>query len=119
MASMLRYAGSDLSHVLIADTRNHTKHCRYIVNPPGVDAVVHQHVGVGEGDVDFDALFRTLREMKFAEQTFKVGGEPIVATSLFGYPEKMKYRQWKPVNLLNVNCCASKAQRQEPYYEQR
>ncbi len=26
--------------------------------------------------------------MKFAEQTFKVGGEPIVATSLFGYPEK-------------------------------
>ncbi len=49
MASMLRYAGSDLSHVLIADTRNHTKHCRYIVNPPGVDAVVHQHVGVGEG----------------------------------------------------------------------
>ncbi len=74
VASMLRYAGSDLSHVLIADTRNHTKHCRYIVNPPGVDAVVHQHVGVGEGDVDFDALFRTLREMKFAEQTFKVGG---------------------------------------------
>ncbi|STW48479.1 glyceraldehyde-3-phosphate ketol-isomerase [Klebsiella pneumoniae] len=38
VASMLRYAGSDLSHVLIADTRNHTKHCRYIVNPPGVDA---------------------------------------------------------------------------------
>ena len=30
----------------------------------------------------------------------------------------MKYRQWKPVNLLNVNCCAGKA-RQEPYYEQR
>ncbi|MEG9305365.1 sugar phosphate isomerase/epimerase [Klebsiella pneumoniae] len=84
--------GAISSHVLIADTRNHTKHCRYIVNPPGVDAVVHQHVGVGEGDVDFDALFRTLREMKFAEQTFKVGGEPIVATSLFGYPEKMKYQ---------------------------
>ncbi len=39
-------------------------------------------------DVDFDALFRTLREMKFAEQTFKVGGAPIVAASLFGYPEK-------------------------------
>ncbi len=42
--------------------------------------------------MDFDALFRTLREMKFAEQTFKVGGAPIVAASLFGYPEKMKYR---------------------------
>ncbi len=35
VASMLRYAGSDLSHVLIADTRNHTKHGRYIVNPAG------------------------------------------------------------------------------------
>ncbi|MSE19453.1 TIM barrel protein, partial [Pantoea agglomerans] len=35
---MLEYAGDDLSHMLIADTMNHTKHCRYIVNPPGVDA---------------------------------------------------------------------------------
>ncbi|NCH87425.1 sugar phosphate isomerase/epimerase [Cronobacter dublinensis] len=89
---MLRYAGDDLSHVLIADTMNHTRHCRYIVNPPGVDAAVHQHVGVGEGDVDFQALFSTLRDMGFARQTFKVGGEPIVAASLFGYPEKMKYQ---------------------------
>ena len=30
--------------------------------------------------------------MNFAEQTFKVGGAPIVAASLFGYPEKMKYQ---------------------------
>lgn len=41
VASMLRYVGSGLSHVLIADTRNHMKHCRYIANPPGMDAVVH------------------------------------------------------------------------------
>ena len=40
VAGMLQYAGDDLSHVLIADTMNHTKHCRYIVNPPGVDAAV-------------------------------------------------------------------------------
>ncbi len=33
-----------------------------------------------------------LREMKFAEQTAKGRREPIVATSLFGYPEKMKYQ---------------------------
>ena len=61
---MLQYAGDDLSHVLIADTMNHTKHCRYIVNPPGVDAAVHQHVGIGEGEVNFDALFQTLRDME-------------------------------------------------------
>jgi len=86
---MLEYAGADLSHVLIADTMNHTKHCRYIVNPPGVDATIHQHVAVGKGEVDFPTLFQTLRDMKFAEQTFKVGGEPIIAAALFGYPEEM------------------------------
>lgn len=90
VAGMLKYSGEDLSHVLIADTMNHTKHCRYIVNPPGADAVVHQHVGIGGGEVDFNALFRTLREMDFAKRTFKIGGESIIATSLFGYPEKMK-----------------------------
>lgn len=87
---MLEYAGDDLSHVLIADTMNHTRHCRYIVNPPGVDATIHQHVGVGEGEVDFNTLFKTLRDTGFATRTHKVGGESIIATSLFGYPEKMK-----------------------------
>ncbi|MEM6161229.1 sugar phosphate isomerase/epimerase family protein [Erwinia sp. P6884] len=90
--SMLEYVGSDLSHVLVADTMNHTKHCRYIVNPPGVDATIHQHVGVGEGEVDFTTLFQTLREMDFANRSWKVGGESIIASSLFGYPEKMKYQ---------------------------
>ena len=61
---MLRYAGGDLSHVLIADTRNHTKHCRYIVNPTGRCRGPPARWR-WRGDVDFDALFRTLREMKF------------------------------------------------------
>ncbi|TKI02327.1 sugar phosphate isomerase/epimerase family protein [Martelella alba] len=86
---MLKYAGDDLSHVLVADTMNHTVSNRYIVNPPGVNATIHQHVGLGEGEVDFENLFRTLREMDFAKKTFKVGGESIITTALFGYPEKM------------------------------
>lgn len=89
VARMLRYAGEDLSHVLLADTMNHTLNCRYIVNPPGVNATIHQHVGLGEGEVDFDSLFGALREMKFADRQFKVGGESIITASLFGYPEKM------------------------------
>lgn len=87
--SMLKYAGSDLSHVLFADTMNQTIDCRYIVNPPGVNATIHQHLGLGEGEVDFDGIFETLREMDFANRTFKVGGESISCVSLFGYPEKM------------------------------
>lgn len=73
VARMLNYAGADLSHVLLADTHNHTLPCRYIMNPPGVNATIHQHIGLGEGEVDFDALFQALREMDFANRTFKVG----------------------------------------------
>lgn len=87
---MLKYAGADLSHVLFADTRNQTMDCRYIVNPPGVDAVVHQHTAMGEGDVDFEGIFETLREMDFANRTFKVGGDAISCVSYFGYPELME-----------------------------
>lgn len=86
---MLDYAGSDLSHVLIADTMNHTIDCRYIVNPPGVNATIHQHLGIGEGEVDLAGIFEKLRQMDFAHRTFKVGGESIIAAALFGYPEKM------------------------------
>lgn len=86
---MLEYAGDDLSHVLIADTMNHTVDCRYIVNPPGVNATIHQHLGIGEGEVDIDGIFSKLRDMDFANRKFKVGGDSIIAVSLFGYPEKM------------------------------
>ncbi len=87
--SMLRYAGSSLSHVLFADTMNQETELRYIVNPPGVDATIHQHLAMGEGEVDFDGIFETLREMDFVNRTFKVGGESIACVSYFGYPEKM------------------------------
>lgn len=87
---MLSYAGKDLKHVIIADTYNHTRHCRYIVNPPGVRATVHQHTPLGEGEVNFEAMFRKLREMKFGEQQ-----DTIAAVSLFGFPDKLK--QFKEV----------------------
>lgn len=89
VSEMLKYAGDDLSHVLLADTWNHTLPCRYIMNPPGVNAAIHQHLGIGEGEVDFSGIFKTLREMNFAERKFKVGGESIITASLFGFPEKM------------------------------
>lgn len=86
---MMEYAGDDLSHVLFADTMNHTIDCRYIVNPPGVNATIHQHLGFGEGEVDINGMFEQLRKMDFANRTFKVGGDSIACVSLFGYPEKI------------------------------
>ena len=49
-------------------------------------------MAVGEGEVNFDALFEALREMDFANRHYKVGGESIISAALFGYPEKMKYQ---------------------------
>ncbi|WKN21849.1 sugar phosphate isomerase/epimerase family protein [Azotobacter vinelandii] len=65
--SMLEYAGERLTHLIIADTYNHraSSNLRYIVNPPGVTATVHQHLNIGEGEVKWDMFFSTLREMKF------------------------------------------------------
>ena len=92
---MLKYAGDSLSHVLFSDTFNQEMDCRYIVNPPwlngrgAADVTVHQHLAMGEGDVNFDGIFKTLREMDFANKTYKVGGESIACVSYFGFPEKM------------------------------
>lgn len=64
---MLRYAGSKLQHVHIADCDNHRRGAgnRYILNPPGVDARVHQHSEIGRGEVAWDEFFSTLRDMEF------------------------------------------------------
>ena len=98
--SMLRYAGDELTHVLFADTFNQTLDCRYIANPPWLngrgkaDVTIHQHLARGEGDVDFDGIFETLREMDFANKQLcgdapKAGGDNIACVSMFGFPEKM------------------------------
>ena len=50
---MLKYAGDELTHVLFADTFNQTLDCRYIANPPSLnargraDVTIHQHLAMG------------------------------------------------------------------------
>jgi len=68
MAAMLREAAPLLAHVRVADTFNHKKssQLRYIVNPPGSHQIrVHQHLDIGQGEIDWDIFFGTLAEVKF------------------------------------------------------
>lgn len=65
--AMLRECADVLAHVHIADTFNHkaSSGLRYIVNPPGTAARVHQHLDIGQGEVPWDDVYRTLAEIGF------------------------------------------------------
>ncbi|MBA0124553.1 sugar phosphate isomerase/epimerase [Haloechinothrix sp. YIM 98757] len=67
VAGMMRYAGSKLRHVHISDSFNHkgSSGLRYITNPPGSPARIHQHLDIGQGEVDWGEFFATLREVGF------------------------------------------------------
>jgi myo-inositol catabolism protein IolH len=80
MRAMIEYAGAKLGHVHVADCYNHRANVgnRYIVNPPGVDARVHQHNEIGHGDIDWDQTFAALRDVSF---------DGIAAVCVFGWEE--------------------------------
>ncbi|WP_306370042.1 sugar phosphate isomerase/epimerase [Nocardiopsis sp. CC223A] len=65
--AMMEYAGDKLRHVHIADTFDHrgSSGLRYILNPPGTPARVHQHLDIGQGEVPWDEFFQTLRDLDF------------------------------------------------------
>ena len=63
------YVGKDVDSIIrdLADTYDHTKssQLRYIVNPPGAKVRVHQHLDLGQGEIDWDSFFATLADMNF------------------------------------------------------
>jgi hypothetical protein len=81
IAAMIRDAASVLAHVHVADTFNHkaSSGLRYIVNPPGSTARVHQHLDIGQGEVGWDAFFGTLHE---------VGFDGIMTACVFAWEER-------------------------------
>jgi myo-inositol catabolism protein IolH len=81
MEVMLRKAAPVLAHVHVADTMNHraSSGLRYIVNPPGSTVRVHQHLDIGQGELDWDVFFRTLHE---------IGFDGIVTSCVFAWEER-------------------------------
>jgi myo-inositol catabolism protein IolH len=83
LADVIRYAGPLLTQLHIADSFDHTgsSGLRYIVNPPGSTARVHQHLDVGQGEVDWDLFFATLAE---------VGFDGIATVCVFAWEERAR-----------------------------
>ena len=67
IAGILHHAGPLLTQLHLADSFDHraSSGLRYIVNPPGSPARVHQHLDIGQGEVDWDEFFGTLSELEF------------------------------------------------------
>jgi myo-inositol catabolism protein IolH len=67
MVEIMEYAGPLLTHLHVADSFDHTASSglRYIVNPPGSTARIHQHLDIGQGEVDWTAFFGTLDRIGF------------------------------------------------------
>ncbi len=73
-------AGDKVQYVHLADAWDHTTSSglRYISNPPGNTARVHQHMEMGRGEVDYDAVFAALA---------KVGFDGVLSSCVFGWEE--------------------------------
>lgn len=67
IGGILDHAGSLTTQVHVADSLDHraSSGLRYILNPPGTTARVHQHLDIGQGEVDWDAFFGGLERNGF------------------------------------------------------
>ncbi|WP_166974149.1 sugar phosphate isomerase/epimerase family protein [Brevibacterium atlanticum] len=84
LATLLPELGERLRAVYISDAFDHraSHGLRYIANPPTTSARVHQHLKVGDGDVDFDALFTALNEHGFLDRE-----DALIVSNVFGENE--------------------------------
>jgi myo-inositol catabolism protein IolH len=95
--------GDRLGAVYAADSFDHTRShgLRYITNPPGNPARVHQHLRIGDGDVDWQELFGVLSRTGFLERE-----DAIVCSNVFAEDETAEetsvYQREKLAELIGV-----------------
>ena len=83
--AILEAAKGRVGIVHMSDTMDHTRShgLRYITNPPGNAVRVHQHLLVGDGDVNFDQLFKGLKANGFLDNP-----DSIICSSVFSENER-------------------------------
>jgi myo-inositol catabolism protein IolH len=72
---MIDHAADVLAHVHVADT---FRPGRTIVNPPG-DWRIHQHLDVGQGEVDWPEFFAALH---------RVGFDDVMTVTVFAWDDR-------------------------------
>ena len=87
IAGVMRHAGDLLTQVHVADSFDHraSSGLRYIVNPPGSTARIHQHLDIGQGEVDWDEFFGTLGELGFGRRD-----DTIMTVCVFAWEERAR-----------------------------
>ncbi len=80
---ILEKAGDLTTMCHVADTFDHTgsRGLRYIVNPPGSQVAVHQHLDIGQGEVDWEEFFDALES---------VGFDGILSSAVFAWEERAR-----------------------------
>jgi myo-inositol catabolism protein IolH len=85
MAQIMEYAGDLLTQVHVADSFDHRVTNRYILNPPGTPARIHQHLDIGQGEVDWDVFFGTLEQLRFGARD-----ETIMTACVFAWEDRAR-----------------------------
>lgn len=87
IAGIMEYAGDLLTHLHVADSFDHraSSGLRYIVNPPGSTARVHQHLDIGQGEVNWDEFFETLGRLEFGRRD-----ETIMTACVFAWEDRAR-----------------------------
>lgn len=82
---IMRVAGERIGIVHVSDTMDHNRShgLRYISNPPGNAVRVHQHLKMGDGDVNWDEFFGGLKEIGFLDNP-----NSVMCSSVFAENEK-------------------------------
>ncbi len=84
-ASLLPEIGERLGAVYVSDSFDHTRSnaLRYITNPPGNAVRVHQHLAIGDGDVDWSELFTTLKQTGYLDRE-----DALIVSNVFAEDER-------------------------------